>query len=193
MKNLLLISFFCFSITSFSQNILNEADSTTIEFIRNLKSIGVVKNFSMKTYCRGIRLKKEFTKNCQPKNNEIFYATYVVWSFDEKVWIKKFDNCGSFEKVELIDFDFDSIFNDSVKELKTKDFRNNYSRSHTCFTRFKFYHQEEVIKTYFDLGYLTDKENGSDTDFEYNTNLKVFRLYEKIDEIIQDLEFNRVK
>ena len=88
----------------------------------------------------------------------------------------------------------DELNYNHVKDYQIENLVNGeeviYTRSisHSCYVRFKFHNQENIINTHFDEYDLTTDDIDHNVNADYNKNLKVIKLYETINGIISELK-----
>jgi hypothetical protein len=134
------------------------------------------------------------------------YNAFVFWKKEDNYKLKKYDNCGEFKALDILDKRPIDLYTKNINKIKVekvKPYTTGFEItkegdtlsiiqivSHSSQQNFWFYDGNEYIKNVFDLYDITTDSNNENINFEYNNNLSIVKLNNICREIIIDFETN---
>lgn len=186
MKKLIIISFLLLiGLNGFGQKSAHELDSISNEFIRELNKEGINNMIYYKNYCIGCIIENKPCEYQRP-----FYNSYLIWGKKNKSFIKKFDNCGSYNKVITTKsiMNFYESYKDTIKDEFIKDFTvKNIEGKDTSYLYLMIDHSghskiimyDAIDTIYHHINYFNLVEKSGDNlniNYLYNKTLKLVEL-----------------
>ena len=201
MKNLLIISFLLLiGLSGFGQKSAYELDSISKEFLGELKKKGITNIIYYTNYCIGCVRENKPCEYQRP-----FYNSYLIWKKKNKSFIKKFDNCGSYNKVKVTkdvmsfyESHKDTIKSEFIKDFKVKSIEGKDTSylyimvDHSGHSKIIMYDVIDTIYHHIDYFNLAER-SGDDlnVNYLYNQNLKLVELDLIIEKLISKIDKNK--
>ena len=168
-------------------------DFTLWNIAKELNSKGL-KYIALKRNCvGGIRINKPDESDCP--NCSPHYSTYILYNENDKSYIRKFDNCSEYNKIEITSLNPIDYLENHKSELRLQNVGNykidnkTYSSiSHSCFREYWINDGQSVYWKKFDLYNLTNSNDHKNLNYESNNSLAIVILNKSIDELIKELE-----
>lgn len=197
MRKILIILFILFSNVLFSQNIKYKNDSLTV-FLNQLDNKKLNQYFSINIYKKGPnKFKRIQDGSCNDRGtvNKVF----VFWSKNKKTFLNKFDDCSSYQSIEISKFPIDFV-NDYKFILNKEKIKEYYSTviyddeihevilMDTKGREYNFHLESVDFKIDIDLNDFSNPKNAKNENFEFNSKLKIFALNQFCEKLITDLE-----
>lgn len=201
--------------TSVSGQTKENVDTLVDDFTTSLRKKGIIKIGFTNHFCVGSLIDpKEARKKDYCNYEVIYYEVYVFWQDKGKTFLKKFDNCGPYNQIEIHDsifFEFfdkykDIIKNESVEPFQTVTIDGNnftYQTSfaiHSCISEIMYCDNEDTIVksiNHYDLRKNFGDEKKGNVNWIRNNELKIVEWDRLTTAIIRQLEkdkkFKRVK
>ncbi|NIK93215.1 hypothetical protein GZ212_13715 [Mangrovimonas sp. CR14] len=212
-KYLIIFLFLIFNLT-FGQEKDDPAKSLIEEFKmemnrENIKNFFIVKHITYVS--KFLIFNKEDSTACNP--NGYFFNLYGFWKNGNEAWIKKYDNCGGFNSIKLVDSKPVDFFIENIEELKKgeveiyiikpdsmsngKKYSYTSTRLHSPQRFFWFFSDSSEFQKNFDKYNLETEEDNKNLNYESNNNLSIAKLNSICEDIIYRLEekevFSRLK
>ena len=185
--NKLLIIFFLLILVlkGYGQKSSYELDSISKKIIIDLKNDGITNIIYYKSYCVGCITEQKPCEYQRP-----FFNSYIIWQVQNKSFITKVDNCGSYKKISISDdiLDFykknkEKIRNEFIKDFTIQSIEGidtSYlylAVDHSGHSKIVMYDVKDTIYhhiNYFDLA----EKSGLDINInhEFNQGLKMVGL-----------------
>ena len=201
-----------FNLT-FGQEKTDPTESLISEFKSELNEQGISDFFVLKqiTYGTANIFDLDDPNSCNP--NEIYFTMYAFWKSGNNSYVKKFDNCGAFNSLELSDSkptefyqrNIENLKSDKVKPYQTSPariangsvYKSISSRTHQPQRYFWFYQQSKEFKNHFDKYNLTTEKENPNLNYKSNNELSIVKLNAICEEIINEFNdkelFSRLK
>lgn len=188
MKTLFFAFLFFLSTICVAQNDLVRVNKLVSEFTEHLKSTNVSTYLISTRYCVGnIEIfQLPSGKLCFSKGT--YYAVYLFWKEKEKYMIKKIDNCGLFDTLELANsnvIDFINIYKDDIQKNPVKHYEFSTKNSgplqrtkiHSCARKLEFKDGNGLeITQRYNLFDITNDALEKNTNYAYNNGLNTVEL-----------------
>lgn len=198
---------------SFGQNGQEKLDSIVSEFTKDLKKNGIVKMGYTQHSCVGTRRSVKETKKKDYCNYDIiYYELYLFWQDRARTFIKKFDNCGGYNQLEIKDdffLNYYSKYKDRIRSERIEPFQTIIINGtdtlistslidHSCRRKIVFYDgQDTIIKYINNFNLLSRFGLEPNINFETNSKLMIVEWDKQTSEIILGIEkkkkFKRAK
>ncbi len=172
------------------------------EFTQKLNDRGIHDYFIAQHYCSGkIEMFQIDGKMCVTKDT--YVETYVLWKEDEQSFLKKIDNCGLFHSVTLADdalYDYylsnrEAIKTETVKKYRSENYDGKPASSRKvqpCFRSYALGAKGEGAQGTYNLFDVSNtSEEGANTNYSFNSNLKVVQLNELLADEVKKHTFKR--
>ncbi|MEP2935573.1 MAG: hypothetical protein ABJM06_07625 [Gilvibacter sp.] len=201
---LLLVVAVLFLATYSSQAQQDEAfvDNAISEFIESQPTQVRSSMYSVKRFCNGSVKMFMMADGSRCATTGDYIEAYLIYKNEAAVFIKKFDNCGAYDAIQLEDAkvykmfvtDAGSLVKEVVKPYKTAQ-ENTQPLSRTkvyrCHRSFTYYIGEESTIVSYPLYDLSNESLQPNVNYEFNNNLGTVKLDKILDSIIVPLEENK--
>ena len=202
MKKIVFLWVLLASVIAMGQNDEAYVDELTQEFMEKLEERGLTQYFTAKRYCSGkiemFQIGRE-KKLCASKGT--YYQVYVVWKEEDRVRIKKIDNCSLYYSVTLEDSVLFDFFVTNSETLRSETVKNYKSASYTgipelrkkpqpCYRNFTFTENGETSEQTYNLFDVSPEGEADNVNYEYNSQLKVIELDALMNAVLADYEVN---
>ena len=193
--------FFASLFLSHAQNNEASIDEAIQEFVMTLPQEASSSMFSVKRYCNGSVKMFMMNNGSQCITNGDYIEAYLFFKQNDSVWVKKFDNCGSFKKLALEDSaafehfttNIDSIGKQEVKPFKTaQESTQPLARAtvYRCHRSFAFYNKEEITTQTYSLYALSNEGLQPNINYDYNNALNMVTLDAMLDPVLSKAQEN---
>ncbi|NOZ74568.1 MAG: hypothetical protein GXO90_04220 [FCB group bacterium] len=184
-----------------------DIDIIVDDFIKELNHRGINEIGYTKHYCVGYYWAWDNEED-RCDYDIIYYEVYLFWRNEGRNYVKKFDNCGQFNHIELetsIFFDFYNSYKDVIKKEEVKPYQvlkivdkdttiHSIWIDHSCHRELKLYDGDDLIIKNIDEFDLSENDFGTDIDaninFEFNSTLILVKWSNNIDKVIRKLEID---
>ena len=194
MKKSLILILILISNLAFGQNKKNKTNQFISEIKQEMKKENIHDFFIVKHLSPGaVRILIEGDPNaCE--TDSIYFSLYAFWKKGDKLFIKKFDNCGAFNTVQLSDLkpfefykeNFDRLKKEQERELTYKYYKLVKGKKH-LFIRpaifdatlryFWFYKGPVEFRKELCLDYLTEEMKKNHPNlYKHNYKLTIIKL-----------------
>lgn len=188
MKNLLFTILFFLSTICVAQNDLVRVNNLVSECTTSLQNKNINTYLISKRYCIGnVEIfQLPSGKLCFSKGT--YYAVYIFWIEEEKYMIKKIDNCGMFETLELNNsnvIDFVDIYKEDIQKNPVKHYEFSSKDSgplqrteiHSCAREIEYRNGNGVVITQnYNLFDITNDALEENINYAYNNGLNTVEL-----------------
>jgi hypothetical protein len=197
------------------QNTEAQLDSLATKFVRDLKDAGITKIGYAKNYCIGYYYTWD-NENDRCDYETIYYSLHLFWQVENQTFVKKFDNCGEFNQIQIANSDFLDFYFDNQEKINAEKVKNfqaivikengdtliwTSKVNHSCHWTLVIHdHDQSVIKSINENDLLEEPEFGSkhlNINYEFNRDLKTvewMRLTEsQINRVTKNKKFERNK
>lgn len=201
MKQILSIFIFVASTVVFGQNDEAFVEAQLSQIKAELEMQQVPEYFMRKDYCEGNIQMFKMPDGSMCASPSTYYSVYVFWKNEDKTFIQKVDNCGTFEKIDIDDSSLlDKVSNlkyqlqkEDVKPYKSEiqdasPFRN--MKVEDCRKEFAFHYNDLDFTKEFKEYDLGNESKFPNVNADYNNNLPLIKLDRNITELLADLESN---
>jgi hypothetical protein len=190
---LFLILLSCFSI---AQNDERKVNDLVDRFSEVLYQNGTETFFYNKRYCIGRTVMLPNKDGSMCFSNGTYYEVYFFWNDGDKVMMKKIDNCGPYDEVQIEDSRVFDIFIDREEQLKNEEVMRYTvenpenvpalsSEVHPCRREFNFSYDYKVVMKEYELYDLTNESKYQNIYYEQNKNVSMVHLDSIIDDLIE--------
>lgn len=188
MKRLLFTVLFFLSALSFAQNDLERVNNLVSEFTKSLQIKNINTYLISKRYCVGNVEIFQLPSGKLCYSRGTYYAVYLFWIEEEKYMIKKIDNCGFFETLELNNsnvIDFISIYQKDIQKNPVKHYEFSSKNSgplqrteiHSCVREIEYWNGNGlVISQRYNLFDITNDALEENINYAYNNGLNTVEL-----------------
>ncbi len=195
------------------QNTEEQLDSIVAKFKDSLKNKGVTEIGYVKNYCIGYKIFWD-NKNEHCDYKTTYFSLYFFWKTNNNTFMKKFDNCGEFNQIQIsesnfLNFYFDNketIKNEKVKRFQIAEIKENGDTAisllivnHSCHLKLVIYDKNEIVSKHinkYDLSEVSQRKQRN-INYTHNTNLKLvkwmYMTQKEIKRVNDDKKFTRLK
>ena len=182
-----------------SQNDESKVDALILEFSEKLKERQITSFFYSKQYCVGetVMFKNDDGSMCF--SNGTYYEVYFFWKEEDRVMIKKIDNCGMYFSLPVEnDLVYDS-FIENVDQLKSEKVKRyavenpenvpvQRSDVFPCFRKYSFTSESESFDQEYNLFDLTSNSKFENIHYDYNKSLRIVDIDKIIEALVVNME-----
>lgn len=200
MKNIFLSTLvFLTSFWALAQRDLAFVNQQVDAFSKELAIEGVQNWMWTMRYCDGgtQMFRMPDGSNCFSKGT--YYALYLFYpNGEDKMKVKKFDNCGSFYPIDLSDNSILTTMSSSWAELEKEEVKPYRAETrstspeqrtaiHNCRRQLQFKNKDQRLDKLYNLFDLVEEGNLS---YQSNSNLNLIKLDDQMGQLIDQLESN---
>lgn len=201
MKKIVLMFVLVTSTVVFGQNDEAFIEEQLSQITAELEMQQVHEYVIRKDYCEGNIQIFRMPDGSRCATPSTYYSVYIFWKGEDKTYIQKVDNCGTFEKITI---EGSALLN-KVSHLKNqlqKDVVKPYQsekkdpspfgnmKVEDCKKTFTFHYSDLDFEKEFKEYDLSNESKFPNINADYNNNLPLVKLDRNITQLLADMESN---